>query len=77
MLVDIDLVMNTWDIFQNGSLLYNGFFDTSGGDIESIRFSYGTTSSTGFDSVGLDDDDSYASDDGYFSVSISRIRIKR
>lgn len=55
MLVDIDLVMNTWDIFQNGSLLYNGFFDTSGGDIGSIRFSYGSTSSTGFDSVGLDD----------------------
>ncbi len=55
MLIDIDLVTNTWDIFQNGSLLHNGFFDTSGGDIESIRFSYGSTSSTNFDSVGLDD----------------------
>ncbi len=55
MLVDIDLVANTWDIFQNGSLLHNGFFDTSGSDIDSIRFSYGSPSATGFDSVGLDD----------------------
>lgn len=55
MLIDIDLVTNTWDIFQNGSLLHNGFFDTSGSDVDSIRFSYGSPSTTGFDSVGLDD----------------------
>jgi len=54
MLVDIDLGLNTWDIFLNSSLLHSGFFDTSGSDIGSVRFSLGSASTTHFDSVGLD-----------------------
>jgi hypothetical protein len=57
-LIDVDLNSNMWDVSLNGVSLYSGLFNSDSGDIDSLRFSYGTTyagvASTSFDSVGVD-----------------------
>lgn len=55
MLVDLDLIENTWEFYIDGSLVFSDIFTTSDPDIESIRFSFGDiTDSTYFDSVFID-----------------------
>ena len=54
MMIDINLATNTWDVFMNGGLLSTSVFTPSGDDIESLRFSFGGSSTTSFDSVGID-----------------------
>lgn len=53
-MVDIDLILGTWDIFMNGTQLLSDFFRPSGDDIESVRFSFGNFYTTTFDSIGID-----------------------
>ena len=56
--VNVNIAARTWDILMNDNLLHSGIFFPSGGDIESLRFSFGSitsiSGSSTFDSVGLD-----------------------
>lgn len=56
-MVDINLVTNLWDIKVNSLSIFSGAFTSTGGDINSIRFSFGAMTSgasTVHDSVGID-----------------------
>ncbi|WNO10280.1 PEP-CTERM sorting domain-containing protein [Teredinibacter sp. KSP-S5-2] len=58
MLIDIDLIGNTWDFYIDHSKVFSDSFSPSDPDIESMRFSFGNKSSIDdpsyFDSVFID-----------------------
>lgn len=53
--VDVDMLGSVWELFVDGSSKYRGAFDTSGGDLGSIRFHAGDTASgfAGIDNVRI------------------------
>lgn len=52
--VNVDLLASQWNISMNGTSLFTGTFNASGGDVFNMRYSFGGAGTTNFDSVGLD-----------------------